>query len=523
MFGGLFILRSRNSKSTTSGHSQRQNRTFRLFAAALAITALTIMLVSCGSNDEPAADPTSSSTTTSPISSGSPTPTSATGGGTPIPDTPTPTPAPVAALYAGYDLDFGEGTFWRFKWEYTDRTCAQGSGCKTSGDEGTFQISLGEPKEWEGITVYRVIALGDSGYYDDPTTRSFVPEWDYLGVDGNRIVATNATAGSPLVTLFDGQIGKWAGSGFFQGRFPDDTLVEASAGQISSNHELAEWGGVEPGSMHRVGAASSQGKCETIEGLKICPREEAFAYSESEYYRPGVGPLGYEYRYSASFDGGGFSTSFSTEEKIALIASSFLGDQTGDFGTPTPVSPTPTAVPTATPVVLGAPVYGPVSGDLSLTLEDGQIPEFGSGVLLDVGVADVVFENPDVTGKWSHGITFRKSGEETFHAVFINSDGEWGHFARGGSLGSQVVLELGEHSFDRSNGGQNRVTVWFGVVNGEDRGILQINDVDVAILDISFAGAEAAGDVSVMSGMFPSDEFNGSTTRFYNFTIYEKP
>ena len=145
------------------------------------------------------------------------------------------------------------------------------------------------------------------------------------------------------------------------------------------------------------------------------------------------------------------------QERVALIASSFTGDNAGDFGKPTPVPPTSTPEPSPTPVVLGDPIFGPVNGSLQLESTANQIPEFESGVNIDAGVADAIFENPNVSGKWSHGFVFRNSAEETFHAVFINSDGEWGHFARGGSLGNQPTLALGQFDFDRTVGGEEQV------------------------------------------------------------------
>lgn len=208
---------------------------------------------------------------------------------------------------------------------------------------------------------------------------------------------------------------------------------------------------------------------------------------------------------------------------MALIASSFTGDNAGDFGKPTPVPPTSTPEPSPTPVVLGDPIFGPVNGSLQLESTANQIPEFESGVNIDAGVADAIFENPNVSGKWSHGFVFRNSAEETFHAVFINSDGEWGHFARGGSLGNQPTLALGQFDFDRTVGGKNRLTVWFGVLDGAEKGVFLINDQEVAVLDLSFAGASAPGNVSVLSGLFPADDFNGSSTNFTEFTVYEKP
>jgi hypothetical protein len=447
----------------------------------------------------------------------SPTPTP-----TPTPTVgPTETPAPEPPLFAGYDLEFSEGDFWRFRWEYTDRSCAQGSGCKTTEDEGVFQLTLGEPKVWDGVTVYRVLAVGETGYFDDPTTRSFVPGWEYLGVDGHRIVATDATGGSPLVTLFDARTGIWAGSGFFAGRFPDDVLVGASPGQLTGSHEFASWDGVETGPWHSVSTASSGGECSTFDGRILCPSEEKFDYTETEYYRPGVGPFAYIFNYSASFSGGGFTSSFQTQERVALIASSFTGDDAGDFGKPTP---TPSPTPTPTPVVLGEPIFGPFDGQLLLDPNSTEIPEFPSGVNIDAGVVEATFENPDVTGnRWSHGIIFRNSIEEAFHAVFITGDGQWGHFARGGSVDSQVTLAIGQFDFDTAAGAKNTLTVWFGVHDENIEGVFLINDQEVVDLNLSFPGALSAGDVAVVSGLFPSDEFTGAITKFTDFTVYEKP
>ena len=56
---------------------------------------------------------------------------------------PSTTPPALAPLFSGYDLEFREGDFWRFRWEWSDQSCAQGSGCKTTNDGGVFQITLG--------------------------------------------------------------------------------------------------------------------------------------------------------------------------------------------------------------------------------------------------------------------------------------------------------------------------------------------------------------------------------------------
>ncbi len=154
-------------------------------------------------------------------------------------------------------------------------------------------------------------------------TRDFAPRWRYLGVSANRILGSN---GSALQVLFDGQLGKWAGSGYFTDRFNSDELIEASASSISPDSAIADWPGVEPGAAISIGGASSQSQCERIEGLRICPREETFSSSERELYRGGIGPVAYYFQSSASFSGGGFFSSYQTTENLALVASSLRGD-----------------------------------------------------------------------------------------------------------------------------------------------------------------------------------------------------
>ncbi len=150
-------------------------------------------------------------------------------------------------------------------------------------------------------------------------TRDFGPRWRYLGVDTDRIVVSD---GSSLKTLFDARLGKWAGGGFFTNRFDSDALVEAVDVRIWESSDIADWPGVRTGLAVKVGHASSQSQCEVIAGIRVCPREESFNISEAEYYRAGIGPVGYSFSSAASFSGGGFFSSYQTIEKLALVGSS---------------------------------------------------------------------------------------------------------------------------------------------------------------------------------------------------------
>ena len=491
-------------------------RTSRSILLVIAVLTLSVLLAGCGgeADEEPqtAIDPgnaTQADSGETPESVSSPPPT-------PVPAD-TEIPSPASPKYPGYRLEFAEGDFWRFKWDFSDRTCSQGSGCNTDLADGEYQITLGPEREWKGATVFAVQVTGTSGFVDGNTTRDFKLTWPYLGIVDGRIVGTNGTGDSPLVTLFDSQTGKWPGSGFFTNRFSSTDLFEARPGTFGSSNDFAAWSGLQSGAFHFVQAASSQGKCETIEGRRICPREESFSYSESEYYRPGVGPYGYLYNNTASFSGGGFTTTFQSVERVALIASSHTGSSRVEL---TPADRPEVSTPPTAISDIPDPIFGPVDGGLVLAPGSPDIPDFSSGLNVEDGIVLVTFENPDVPGnQWSHGITFRQSAEEIFHMVFIRSNGTWGHFARGGSLESEVMTAVEPFDFDTQAGGKNQLSL----LVADEQGLLFINGEQVAAIDMSFAGAHGAGDVRVMSAVFPTDELNGATTFFTGFAVFEVP
>ena len=236
---------------------------------------------------------------------------------------PVPTPEP---RFEGFDFEIESGDFWDYRWSSTNRSCAQRSGCSSEEDSGLFRIELGDRTRVRGATAYEVILTGDRG--------TNAPPWRYIAVDNMKILGSED--GSSLVVLFDGQIGAWAGSGFFDTRFDPDELSMASHGSITESDAIAGWPGVHAGPAIVVGRADSQSECEIIEGRRICPRQEAHSFTEREWHRPGVGAVGYHYRSSSSFSGGGFSSSHTSEENVALVASSLRGDVATNLQTEPP-------------------------------------------------------------------------------------------------------------------------------------------------------------------------------------------
>ncbi len=430
------------------------------------------------------------------------------GGVSPSSTSPTATPAP---RFKGFDLDLSEGTFWEYRWSYVDRSCAQGSGCSTAKDDGVFQVTLGEQQLVKEVPVYEVKVTGKSAVTVKDAKRDFAPRWRYLGISGNQIVGSNGTS---LTTLFDAGTGKWAGSGYFTERFDSDELVTARTGNLTGSYEIADWEGVLGGSWVFVGRAASQSQCEVIEGLRICPNEDTFSFTESEYYRAGIGPLAYNFKNSMSFSGGGFFSSYDTTEWVALIASSLRGDVPAP--TPTPVPPTPTPAPLP-PFSTSPAAFGPVDGILPHDPDDMMILDFSSGVSLGEAVVEATFVNP-ATSRWSYGFSFRQSEEETFHAVYVTSGGRWLHFARGGSLEGQLDVSGGFVTLRREPGESNRLVVIFG----PDSGWFFVNDEFVAELDLALPGAaRAAGEVRLLGAVNLGDETAGEETAFSGFTVWQ--
>ena len=291
--------------------------------------------------------------------------------------------------YPGMSLELATGDFWDFGWSWTERNCSQGSGCRTSDEAGTFRVTLGESRPIGRVDFFEVslsgVHLADGGGTD------LGPSWAYLGVDGPLLLGSD---GGASVVLFDARSGEWTGSGFFS-RFGGAETHVAAEVNISGEHPLNSWSGFQTGPAVSVVRSDSKTLCEIIAGQRICPNDQAFSLAESQYYREGAGPLGYTYRFSMSFTGGSFSSSTSSVETVALVASSLQGDS---------------------PVAMESPGAGSAAGPGYVELIDDtgallvELPSTWSEVLTEPLVRDddvqwaTIFAAPEMArfyGSWS--------------------------------------------------------------------------------------------------------------------------
>ena len=207
------------------------------------------------------------------------------------------------AKFPDSEIPLAEGDFWDFRWmkgvkylEYYDEL-----------KWGAFKVTLGAETEIDGITGYTIEYDGSfADFMDMP--------WQYMATDGFRLLCSSD--GATWQTIFDGTLGYWAAGGFFRVK-PADMISSASSGTISGIDYIEGEGIV-------IGGSDSSTDCTTVAGYgTVCGGGGYEGWSKYEYFRDGIGPVGYRFYYSEfSWD-----WSSSTEHEIGLVASSLAGDE----------------------------------------------------------------------------------------------------------------------------------------------------------------------------------------------------
>jgi hypothetical protein len=227
----------------------------------------------------------------------------------PPPSTPS-TPTTTAPQFSGFDFALEEGDFWEFKWDYEHDYVSMYGSSKTS-DSATFRLTLGKAKQIGGVTAYEVILSGRSGGQSFDLT----PRWKYLAVANQQILGSED--GATLVILFDAQLGKWPGSGFWD-KYGEKILHVATNGNLKNDFY--------DGPAIVTGESYEKTQCQNFGGDigSICGTDKDETLKRNEYYGEKIGPIGY-YSYSALADP---SANWwgSTEKNIGLVASSLRGN-----------------------------------------------------------------------------------------------------------------------------------------------------------------------------------------------------
>ena len=158
---------------------------------------------------------------------------------------------------------------------------------------------------------------------------------------------------------------------------------------------------------------------------------------------------------------------------------------------------------------------GSSAGETTGTLvrgASGFIPAAGSSVSYADVLGEAVFANP--SGAWTYGLLVRNSAVNTFHAMFVGSDGYWHHHVRNGSVVSDRELQRGRlAAISTAVSGRNHLLV---LAHGT-AGALFVNGQFAGDLDLS--ELQSAGDVKVFAGYFNSDQDVGTTTSYEAFIV----
>ena len=173
-------------------------------------------------------------------------------------------------------------------------------------------------------------------------------------------------------------------------------------------------------------------------------------------------------------------------------------------------------LPTATLMPQSTGGFGPRDGYIEHNPGDGFIDEFNTGVSLSDMVIETRFSNPYSTsvGSWDYGFILRNSASNTFHIVFLRSNGYWYHYVRTGTVESTTQL-AGQWSsaINTSASGNNHLQL---VALG-NKGWLFINGTFVSQLNLS--GLTRAGTVKTINGYFTGDGVAGQSTKFEDFAV----
>lgn len=128
-------------------------------------------------------------------------------------------------------------------------------------------------------------------------------------------------------------------------------------------------------------------------------------------------------------------------------------------------------------------------------------------------MVEVTLDNPDVgsEGRWTHWLFLRGEGRNFFHAILIQSAGNWRHSYRRGSDDAWTTARQEVTSgIDTTSGGKNRLSL---IIIG-NQGWLYINEQPQGVLDLSAVGFTGIS-------LIVDHETAGVVTSFEGFTVWK--
>lgn len=222
----------------------------------------------------------------------------------------TDTNTTTTPLYSGFDFTLQDGDYWEFYWKSSSASGSQTGSSSTSSDSGSYRITLNFSNNNGSFDVFALDVIGKTV---DSSGNSFAPRWSHMAISDNTVLAS--LDGSTFVTIFDAFDGKWVGGGFFTD-FGDNPIASVST---SVNNDFINT------TAFAAGRDLSVSSCQYYPGVgTICTGDVSYTIIENEYYKPGMGPIAYNYSLSYSDSGGGFTTWTNQSRELGLVSTSFI-------------------------------------------------------------------------------------------------------------------------------------------------------------------------------------------------------
>jgi hypothetical protein len=266
-------------------------------------------------------------------------------------------------------------------WDSSTTTLAQPGTTTTDSDYGRFTITLGASVIIDGSTAFPLLVSGYPG--------EFTPRWSHIAVDADGSLL-GSTDGSSLETIYNAHTADWVGGGFFI-EFGANEAVNLVANTFSGEYNTV--------TALTASHSSSDGGCETILGVTLCS-ESSTSFSEKEFYKEGIGPIGFSHDISYSSSGGGFYTSTQIDKTVEIIWTSLSATDGTVFNPPAweEVAPLNTPRSNHSAVVLNGEIYvvGGFDGNSNLSSVEIYNPttdQWRSGTPMPgatIGMAEVI-------------------------------------------------------------------------------------------------------------------------------------
>jgi hypothetical protein len=266
-----------------------------------------------------------------------------------------------------------QGDYLEFFWSSSDIDFDQDTGGTANVDVGRFKITLGASILIQGQTAFPLVVTGETG--------EFAPRWTHVAVgsDGSLLGSTD---GAGLGKIYDAASGAWVGGGMFVDFGQDSMAVSVGRFEGAYNDVAAIV----------AGRSSEKARCEQILGIDFCS-DTATSFSEKEFYKEGIGPIGFAQHQHYSSDGGGFTTATTIDKTVELIETSLRPADGSVFVRP--------------PWDEMAPLAGPRKQHAAVVL-GGKIWVLGGFDDENTALTSVEIYDP-VTNQWSAGPAMPKA------------------------------------------------------------------------------------------------------------------